>query len=95
MIDLIEHLMQLQRIMPSYFVESRALQKRWEERESGYNAYIHTMVREWEQKALGGLAELEVIEAAKRILTERQKRVYVFTESFCSRFKKVATPVWL
>lgn len=79
MIDLIEHLMQLQRIMPSYFIESRALQKRWEERESGYNTYIHTMVREWEQKALGGLAELEVIEAARRILTERQKRVYVFT----------------
>lgn len=79
MIDLIEHLMRLQRIMPSYFIESRALQKRWEERESGYNTFIHTMVREWEQKALGGLAELEVIEAARRILTERQKRVYVFT----------------
>lgn len=79
MIDVIEHLMQLQRIMPSYFVESRALQKRWEERESGYNAYIHAMIREWEQKALGGLAEIEVVEAARRILSERQKRVYVFT----------------
>jgi HAD superfamily hydrolase (TIGR01490 family) len=79
MIDVIEHLMQLQRIMPSYFVESRALQKRWEERESAYNAYAHTMIREWEQKALGGLAELEVVEAARRVLTERQKRVYVFT----------------
>ncbi|MBP7133617.1 HAD-IB family hydrolase [Patescibacteria group bacterium] len=79
MIDLIEHLMQLQRIMPSYFIESRALQKRWEERETGYNTYVHAMVREWEQKALGGLAEAEVVDAARRILTETQKRVYVFT----------------
>lgn len=37
------------------------------------------MIREWEQKALGGLAEVEVIEAARRVLSERQKRVYVFT----------------
>lgn len=79
MIDLIEHLMQLQRIMPSYFVESRALQKRWEERESGYNAYVQMMIREWEQKAMGGLAEIEVIQAANRILKDTQKRVYVFT----------------
>lgn len=87
LIDLVEYLMKLQRILPSHFVESEALRKQWEERETGYTNYINTLVIEWEQRALGGLAEVEVVNAAREVLARKRNRVYMFTRELLGSLK--------
>lgn len=77
-LEFIEQLARFQRVSPAHFVASQAHQ-RAAKAHGSEETYLSKYVHDWEEKAISGLSEGEVVSAMREVLRTQKNRSYLFS----------------
>lgn len=78
-LDFIEQLARFQRVSPAHYVASQAHQRLAKEHGSE-ESYLSKYVHDWEEKAISGLSEGEIVSAIREVLRSAKNRSYLFSK---------------
>ncbi len=87
-VELIEQLMRFQKALPAYFLASQAQRRNWEERAIHDDAYLSQYIHQWEERAITGLTDNELVLASHEVLRKHKNRTYIFTRELVTVLKE-------